>query len=82
MTSDITTGFGPEMYYHHKAPQGKYDVQVKFFSNGQSRTELRNKVHLLIYRDVGSDKERVTRRTVELKTVGNKQSVAVIGVDP
>ena len=81
ITSDITTGFGPEMYFNAEAPTGKYDIQVKYFNNGQSKTELRNKVHLLIYRGYGTDRERLDRRTVELKTVGNKESVATIGLD-
>ncbi len=81
ITSDITTGFGPEMYFNAEAPQGKYDVKVKYFANGQNRTELRNKVHLTIYRGFGTDEQRVDRRTIELKTVGRKESVATIGVD-
>ncbi|MFK7767684.1 MAG: hypothetical protein AB8B55_10725 [Mariniblastus sp.] len=81
ITSDITTGFGPEMYTNPNAPSGKYDIKVKYYSNSQSRTELRNKVHLLIYRGLGTDGQRLTRRTVRLKKVGDKESVATIGVD-
>ena len=80
ITSDITTGFGPEMYFNAKAPRGKFDVKVKYYNNGQSRTELRNKVHLLIYRDFGTEDERLIRRTVQMKTVGVKESVTTIGV--
>ena len=81
ITSDITTGFGPEMYSNVNAPAGKYDIKVKYYSNSQSRTELRNKVHLLIYRGLGTDQERLTRRTVRLKKIGDKESVATIGID-
>ncbi len=81
ITSDITTGFGPEMYLNTVAPKGKYEIKVKYFGNGQNRTELRNKVHLMIYRDYGRDSERVDRRTIQLKTVGEKESVATIGVE-
>ena len=81
ITSDITTGFGPEMYANAEAPSGKYDIKVKYFAKNQNRTGLRNKVHLTIYRGFGTEKERVTRRTVELKKVGEKESVATIGVE-
>lgn len=80
ITDDITTGFGPEMYVHPNAPAGKYGIQVKYFGNDQNRASLRNKVHLSIYRDFGTDKERVTRRTILLKQVGEKEPVATIGV--
>ena len=69
------------MYFNAEAPQGKYEIKVKYFSNGQNRTELRNKVHLMIYRGYGTEDEKIDRRTVELKTVGKKESVATIGVD-
>ena len=81
ITSDITTGFGPEMYFNAEAPQGKYDIKVKYFGKGQNRTELRNKVHLMIYRNYGSEDEKVDRRTIQLKTVGEKESVTTLGVD-
>ena len=81
ITSDVTTGFGPEMYFLSDAPAGKYDVKVKYFANRQNRTELRNKVHLTIYRGFGTSAERVTRKTIQLKTVGEKESVATVGVD-
>ncbi|MEM7784128.1 MAG: hypothetical protein AAF623_12305 [Planctomycetota bacterium] len=81
ITADITTGFGPEMYYNPNGAAGKYSVAVKLFSNRQSRTQLRNKVHLSIYRGFGTDRESHVRKTIELQTVGGKEQVATIGVD-
>ena len=69
------------MYFNAEAPQGKYDIKVKYFGKGQNRTELRNKVHLMIYRNYGSEDEKVDRRTIQLKTVGEKESVTTLGVD-
>ena len=63
------------------SPKGKYEIKVKYFGNRQNRTELRNKVHLMIYRDFGTENEKLDRRTVELKTVGKKESVATIGIE-
>ena len=82
LTSDITTGFGPEMYWLPDAAKGKYDVQVKLFNNDQNRTDLRNKVHLTIYKNYGKPDERVTRKTVPLNSVGEKESVSTVGVEP
>ena len=81
ITSDVTTGFGPEMYFVNDAPTGKYDIQVKLFNNGQSRVSLRNKVHLTIYKKFGDGDARVIRRTVLLKNVGNKESVSTVGIE-
>ena len=69
------------MYFNADAPLGKFDIQVKYFANGQNRTELRNKVHLTIYSGFGTENEQVDRRTVQLKTVGTKESIATIGVE-
>jgi uncharacterized protein YfaP (DUF2135 family) len=81
ITSDITTGFGPEMYSNPTAPHGKYEIQVKYFGNDQNRTSLQNKVYLTIYRKFGTETERVTRKTIQLSRIGEKETVATIGVD-
>ena len=81
ITRDITTGFGPEMYVLKEAPTGKYDVLVKLFANNQSRTSLRNKVHLTFYQNYGTENELIRRETVLLKTVGEKEQVGTVGVE-
>ena len=80
ITSDITTGFGPEMYTLPKAMAGKYEVKVLLFANNQSRVSLRNKVHLTIYKGFGTPQESVTWKTIQLKSVGEKESVGTVGV--
>ena len=81
ITQDITTGFGPEMYRLSDAISGKYEVAVKLFRNNQNRTSLRNKIHLTIYQGFGTADERVLTKTIQLKTVGEKERVLTIGVD-
>ena len=81
ITDDITTGFGPEMYRLSDAMGGKYDIWVKLFGNNQNRTRLRNKVHLTIYKGYGKPAEQVIRKTIRLKTVGEKELVSTIGID-
>ncbi len=81
ITQDITTGFGPEMYRLSDAMSGKYEVAVKLFRNNQNRTSLRNKIHLTIYQGYGTAEERLLTKTIQLKTVGEKEPVLTIGVD-
>ena len=75
ITDDITTGFGPEMYFNETAPDGKYKIEVKFFGNSQNRTSVKNKVYLTVFEEFGSDQERVTRRTIRLKDAGEQRTV-------
>jgi tetratricopeptide (TPR) repeat protein len=81
ITSDITTGFGPEMYFNANAPRGRYEVKAKFFSNGQNRTSTRNKVYMTVIRNFGTDEESLTRQTIELNKVGEKMPVMTLGVE-
>jgi tetratricopeptide (TPR) repeat protein len=81
ITSDVTTGFGPEMYYLQKAKAGKYRIDVELFGNQQSRTRLRSKVYLNIYTNYGKPDERVKRRSIILGDVGNKEEVGTVGID-
>ncbi len=80
ISSDITTGFGPEMYFNVKAPQGKYDVKVNYFAQDSNRIEFRSKVYVTVYRNFGRPNELVTRETVNLKDVGGKETVSTIGI--
>ena len=82
ITTDITTGFGPEMYYNANAPRGKYQLKAKFFGSGQNRTSTRNKVYMTIIRGFGTDEETMTRRTIQLDKVGEKVPVMTFGIDP
>lgn len=82
ITSDIRTGFGPEMYYNANAPRGKYQLKAKFFGNGQNRTSTRNKVYVTILRGFGTDQESITRKAVQLSKVGEVESVMTFGIAP
>ena len=82
ITTDIRTGFGPEMYYNANAPRGKYELKAKFFGSGQNRTSTRNKVYMTIIRGFGTDEESMTRRTIELDKVGEKVPVLTFGIEP
>ena len=81
ITVDIRNGFGPEMYLIPKAPNGEYSVHIKYFATDQNRTAVANKAYLTIYRNYGTANETVTRETVELKKVGQKELVKTITID-
>ena len=78
ITDDITTGFGPEMYFNQDAPRGKYKIAAKFFGSGQSRSTLKNKVYLTVFNGFGTDQEKVTRKTIQLKDAGEHRTVMEI----
>ena len=44
MTSDVTRGYGPEMYLLQDAPDGTYRIRVKYFAANRNRTSTRTKV--------------------------------------
>ena len=75
ITSDIRRGFGPEMYVLKAAPTGKYQIKSKYYSSNQNRTGVTNKVYLSIYRNYGRSNQTVSRETVTLKKVGEKELV-------
>jgi len=78
ITSDITTGFGPEMYHNANAPIGTYQVAVKFYSNRQNRTRLKNKVYLQVIKDFGTPEETRLQKTLQMKSAGDFQDVMTI----
>jgi hypothetical protein len=75
ITRDITDGFGPEMYTIKKAPNGEYDIWVKYFNTNPNRSGMRSKVYLTIYRDFGTGGESVIRRVVNITKPGQKERV-------
>jgi tetratricopeptide (TPR) repeat protein len=81
ITSDITTGFGPEMYFNANAPKGKYQLKAKYFGSGQNRSSTRNKVYVTIIRGFGTEAESVERRTLQLSRVGEIEPVMTLGVE-
>ena len=81
ITDDITTGFGPEMYFNANAPRGKYNVAAKFYSQQQNRTSVRNRVYLSVFQGLGTEAETLTRRAIDLRKVGEKEPVLTVEVE-
>ena len=80
ITADITTGFGPEMYILPSAPEGEYQVKVKYFASNQNRTKVNNKVYLSIFTNYGTEQEEISHEVIELNKVGEKELVKTIRI--
>ena len=75
LTSDITDGFGPEMFWLPNAKSGAYQVLVKYYAADNLRTGMRSKVYVTVYRNFGRSDQSVQRRTVTLDKRSEKRTV-------
>lgn len=66
LTTDVTQGYGPEMYTLKKAEKGTYTVKVKYFASVQNRATARTKVHATVIRRFGTAQETRTQKAVIL----------------
>lgn len=80
ITRDVTQGFGPEMYVNKKAPKGKYDLLVNYYSSDQNKLGLKTKVMVRTIRNWGTDEEVETIKTVSLNDQKQKQRIARIKI--
>ncbi|MDP1562847.1 MAG: VWA domain-containing protein [Pirellulaceae bacterium] len=78
MTSDITTGFGPEMYSVAKAPAGGYHVESHYFRNDGNRTKLACRVLVTVVQRQDSGKRSRSLHVVRLNEKDEKQTIAKI----
>ena len=80
MTTDVTTGFGPEMYILKQAKRGKYKISAHYFASDANRTATRTKVHVMIFERFGSATEAVRERVVTLETGKERHELDVVDV--
>jgi hypothetical protein len=66
LTTDVTQGFGPEMYTLTKARAGTYKIRVKYFASVRNRAGARTKVYATVYRNWGTKQELRTSEVVTL----------------
>lgn len=81
VTRDVTEGFGPEMYWIHRAPRGKYQILANYFGTDTNRTQVRSKVYVTVYEMFGSKQERVTKHAVTLSENKEKREIATVSID-
>lgn len=66
ITRDVTTGYGPEMYTLPVLKKGTYHIKAQYYSRDRNRTSVRTKVHVVVYKNWGTDKEKVLHKVVAL----------------
>lgn len=80
LTSDVTDGYGPEMFTLPAAKPGAYYVAVNYFADDVSRATTRTKVYVTICQKWGSPEETVIRKVVTLTTGKDFHKIAIIEV--
>ncbi len=75
LTKDVTDGYGPEMYVLKKAVPGKYHIALNYFSGSRAKTASKAKAYIEIYRDWGRKNEKVTKKTILLEQIKDKEAV-------
>jgi len=81
LTSDVTDGFGPEMYIQRKADlKGAYKIDVELYSENPNRLSVPVKVLVEIFKDWGWSTEEYFAHTVVEKEGRDRETVATIEV--
>jgi len=75
LSTDITDGFGPEMFWLPNAEDGTYRVAVNYYNADNLRTGMRSKVYVTVYRNFGRKNQTISRKTVSLGRKADKQTV-------
>lgn len=75
ISTDITTGLGPEIYVLPKAEPGMYLIDADYFSADDNRVSTRTRVFATAYSYWGTDREQVHRATVTLPERKVRQNV-------
>jgi hypothetical protein len=78
LTRDVTTGYGPEMYYIPRMRRGTYDIRAHYFASNRNRLSTRTKVYVTIFRDFGTAQEQVSRKVVTLEDGKDVHPIAKI----
>ena len=81
MTSDVTEGFGPEMYQIENAPHGKFSILANYYGSDANRTQVRTKVYVTTYQLFGRPGERVSRQTVTLGSQKEKRQLTTVTIE-
>ena len=79
ITTDVTTGYGPEMFMLGDAPLGEYVVKTNYFSSDGLRTTLRTRCYVTIAHQLGKPEESVTRTAFLLDDAKNSEGMLEIG---
>jgi hypothetical protein len=77
LSNDMTAGYGPEEYLLHRAPDGRYQIQVNAFARDQLNPNGATRVTAHVYRDFGRQTQREETMDLELKS--DQAGTVVVG---
>lgn len=80
ITADVTQGYGPEMYVNKDAPQGSYDLLVKYFSTDRNKLGLKTKVMVRTIKNWGTREESEEVKNIALNSRQEKQLISKIKI--
>ena len=80
LTTDVTTGYGPEMYVLPRAPRGTYLVRAHYYASDRNRASARSKVYATVIEGFGTPRERSVERVVTLETGKSDHPIATISL--
>lgn len=78
VTRDVTEGLGPEMYTLPKAKPGSYKIMANYFGSDANRTQVRTKVYITVYKDFGSKREQLEKKTITLSDQKEKRELTTV----
>jgi len=81
LTKDVTQGYGPEMYLLEKAPNGSYQIKVKYFAHDANRKTTRTKVYATVYKHWGKGNEEVETKVVSLASNKEMHPILTLNMD-
>lgn len=80
ITSDVTQGFGPEMYTMVDAPSGMYKISLHYFGSDNNRSRARTKVYATVYERFGTPEEQISRRVIELSNQSEDRPIQTVKI--
>ncbi|WP_185230312.1 VWA domain-containing protein [Teredinibacter franksiae] len=75
MSNDVTQGYGPEFYQNERAPNGKYQIFAKYFSDNPNKLGLKTKVNVRVIENWGTREQTEVSRNIVLNKPDQKQKV-------
>ncbi len=81
LSTDVTTGYGPEMYTIKRAPAGDYRIRTHYYASDRNRTSVRTRAYATIVTGWGTEREQTWRRTALLKGSGQLQEVTTVKLE-
>jgi len=80
LSTDVTQGYGPEMYTLRRAMPGLYRIRAKYFASDRNRATTSTKIYATIYERFGTPQEKVTKKVIALTTGKEMHDIAEIRV--